>query len=105
MVEARQARRATAASATASMTPKAVKDARAALGLTQKGLAVALAKHPISVARWEGGARGISQEIAARVRQLLSDARDSQRKRTSQPMSVVPGSGIVSQEVLTTHCS
>jgi plasmid maintenance system antidote protein VapI len=45
------------------------------LGLTQVELAAQLNVHPVSVARWETGARRISDNVANRVERLLSDGR------------------------------
>jgi DNA-binding transcriptional regulator YiaG len=63
--------RARRASTTITMAPEAMKRARASLRLTQRELAAKLKVHPISVARWEGGARGISERTADAMRQLL----------------------------------
>jgi DNA-binding transcriptional regulator YiaG len=42
------------------MTPDAVRKLRKRLGLTQSSFAVLLGVHKITVAKWEGGTKGMS---------------------------------------------
>jgi len=42
------------------MTPNAVRQLRARLGLTQTRFAALLGVHKITVAKWEGGTKGMS---------------------------------------------
>lgn len=59
------------------MTPTALRSARHALGLSARGLALALGMTPRSgrtVRRWEAGASPISGPVAAAVRALLREA-------------------------------
>jgi DNA-binding transcriptional regulator YiaG len=78
MVEARRERRTQNAQ---RMSPDELKRARTVLGLTQKRLAAKLGMHPITVARWESGARGISERIAKRVQRLLSETLRTRNRR------------------------
>ena len=57
------------------MTPTELRRIRKALGLTQEGLAKALGVGQNAVARWETGARGISEPVARLVRLLHAGAR------------------------------
>jgi DNA-binding XRE family transcriptional regulator len=61
-----------------------MKQARAYLGLTQKELAVKLGAHSISVARWETGARGISEPFATLVQRLLSENQRTRNRRKAE---------------------
>jgi DNA-binding transcriptional regulator YiaG len=94
MVEARRA--ADAAKAMVEKAPQMnraeMKQARTDLDLTQKELAAKLGMHPVTVARWETGARGISEPIATLVRRLLSE-----NQADAQPLEggAAGGQGVV----------
>jgi transcriptional regulator with XRE-family HTH domain len=61
--------------------PDELKEARKALRLTQKELAVELGVHAVTVARWETGARGIPEPVAKLVRRLTAERRSKKPKR------------------------
>jgi len=62
------------------MSREEMKRARTDLGLTQKELSAECGVHPITVARWEAGVRGISERAAARVQHLLSKRQKTSRR-------------------------
>lgn len=53
------------------MTPDAVRTLRKRLGLTQSSFAALLGVHKITVAKWEGGAKGMSA-TADRLLRILA---------------------------------
>ena len=55
------------------MTPTALKSARAALGLTQGGLAEALGVSRRTVEQWECGGRNIPEPLARVIRLVSTD--------------------------------
>lgn len=57
------------------MTPKEVRYIRRKLGLTQAQLAQWMRVHPISVARWELGTRGMKGPVTKLLEEALSAAR------------------------------
>lgn len=63
------------------MAPTKLKRIRKELGLTQAGLAKQLGVGQNAVARWETGARGISEPVARLVRRIRAEAREKRTKR------------------------
>ena len=57
------------------MTPTGLKRIRRELGLTQRELAALLGVGRIAVARWETGARGISEPVARLVQRIRVEAK------------------------------
>ena len=55
------------------MTPTALKSARAALGMTQGGLAEALGVSRRTVEQWECGGRNIPEPLARVIRLVSAD--------------------------------
>jgi DNA-binding transcriptional regulator YiaG len=58
-----------------------LKRIRKRLALTQVELAVELGVHPITVAKWETGARGIAEPIAKLVMRIAAERGQRKRKR------------------------
>ena len=52
------------------MTPTALRKLRGRLGLTQSKFAALLGVHPITLAKWEGGTRGMSATTKRLLRVL-----------------------------------
>jgi len=63
------------------MTPSAVKRLREQLGLTQPELAKEIGVHPITVSRWETGARSIPEPVAKLLQRMLAERKTTTRKR------------------------
>lgn len=67
------------------MTPAALKRIRRELGLTQQELAALVGVGRIAVARWETGARGISEPIARLVQRIRAEARGMRARKGGGP--------------------
>jgi transcriptional regulator with XRE-family HTH domain len=61
--------------------PKRLYVLREQLGFTQEQLAAALGVHPMTVSRWERGARQIPEPVARLVERLATERKTKKRKR------------------------
>ncbi len=64
------------------MTAAAIRETRRSLGLTQKGLAVAIGASQITVARWESGKRKCRPDFAERILRLKLSKGESRPTKT-----------------------
>lgn len=63
------------------MTPTGLKRIRRELALTQAELAALLGVGRVAVARWEAGARKISEPVARLIQRILAEARGKGKRK------------------------
>lgn len=72
-------------------TAEGFKQARRALGLTQKALAKVLKAHPMTISRFERGGHPIPPVFAYAIKCLVFDSGRRGHKDTTQPLKTRPG--------------